>query len=54
MTSKVIPTKDEISKFVTLEIHKKGGHVGFIDGSLFNPIYSLDKKIPDFFQKYMS
>jgi len=41
MTPKVIPTKDELSGFVELEVHKNGGHVGFIDGSLLNPIYYL-------------
>ena len=54
MTPEVIPTKDELSGFVELEVHNNGGHVGFIDGSLLNPIYYLDKKIPDFFQKHLT
>ncbi len=53
MTPAILPKKDEISEFVELEIHKHGGHVGFVNGSLFNPVYYLEKKIPDFFKNFI-
>jgi len=48
MTQEVIPKKEEISKAISLEILDHGGHVGFISGNLFQPIYWLDKKIISF------
>ena len=48
MTSEVIPTKEELSDQVQLYITKKGGHVGFIEGSFFKPEYWLEKKIVSF------
>ena len=40
-----IPTKEELSSSVTLEVHENGGHLGFISGSIFKPKYWLDKRI---------
>jgi len=34
MSEEILPTKDEISSFVELEISKYGGHVGFIENFL--------------------
>ncbi len=48
MNKKVIPKKDEISDYVELEIHKNGGHVGFVTNSLFSPNYYLDKRVVEF------
>ena len=49
MTKDVIPTEEELSPFVTLELSKKGGHVGFVSGSMIgSPIYWLDQRIPEF------
>ena len=53
MTPSILPTKDEISKFIKLEVHKKGGHVGFIDGSLFKPRYYLETCILKYFKYYL-
>ena len=49
MTSEVLPKENEVSKYVTLEISEKGGHVGFISGSFFKPQYWLEKRILKFF-----
>jgi predicted alpha/beta-fold hydrolase len=49
MTHEVLPTKEELSSSVTLEVHKNGGHLGFISGSIFKPIYWLDKRIISYF-----
>jgi predicted alpha/beta-fold hydrolase len=48
MTPRVIPRRDEVSEFVTLEISEHGGHVGFVAGSPFRPRYWLEERIPRF------
>ena len=49
MSSDVIPNEDELSPFVTLEIAKHGGHVGFVSGSTMGkPEYWLEHRIPQF------
>ncbi|MFK5938173.1 MAG: hydrolase [Sulfurimonas sp.] len=50
MTPEVLPKEHEISKSVTLEISKNGGHVGFISGSILKPEYWLEKKIVEYFK----
>lgn len=45
MTPEVLPTKDQYSENITLSIHKHGGHVGFIGGSCFSPIFLLQEEI---------
>jgi uncharacterized protein len=50
MSSEAIPTEDEISSNVTLELTEHGGHVGFIYGkSPFNTQYWVEKRMADFF-----
>ncbi len=52
MTKEVLPTEEELSKVVTLELSKKGGHVGFVGGSMIaSPIYWLDQRIPEFIRQ---
>lgn len=48
MNDSIIPTADEVSSNVSLEISKNGGHVGFIEGSFFSPSYWLEKRITSF------
>lgn len=49
MTADVLPTENELSDSVLLELSKKGGHVGFITGSTIGmPVYWLDQRIPEF------
>ena len=50
MSAKILPTKDEVSLHVELEIHENGGHVGFINGSLFKPEYYLEKRVVEYFE----
>jgi len=45
MTKDIIPTKDELSSSVMLELTQKGGHVGFIGGTLFKPEFWLEKRV---------
>jgi len=49
MPESILPTKDEISKNVSLEISEHGGHVGFVAGSFFHPHYWLEKRIKNYF-----
>ena len=53
MTPSIIPNKDEVSLHVELEIYKYGGHVGFIQGGLFSPEYWLEKRVVEYFNKYI-
>lgn len=49
MTQKILPNKNDLSKYTKLEIYENGGHVGFISGTLFKPKYWLDKRVVTFF-----
>jgi len=40
-----LPKTEELSSSIKLELYEKGGHVGFIEGSIFNPKYFLEKRI---------
>lgn len=52
MNKEVLPLEDELSKSCTLEIYKSGGHLGFIEGNIFNPKYMLEKRIIEYFNEY--
>ncbi len=47
MPESVIPTPDELSDTVEFDLHRHGGHVGFVGGHLpWRPYYWLDDRIP--------
>jgi predicted alpha/beta-fold hydrolase len=50
MDERILPQKEELSESVTLELSKYGGHVGFVQGTLFKPTYWLEERILDFLQ----
>lgn len=53
MTLDVLPTEEELADCVTLELSKKGGHVGFITGDTLGvPVYWLDDRITEHFKGY--
>jgi len=52
MTPSIVPKKDEVSLHVELEIYPYGGHVGFIEGGIFKPIYWLEKRIVSYFNQF--
>jgi predicted alpha/beta-fold hydrolase len=55
MTPDMIPGEDALSASVTLEISKRGGHVGFIDGGTpWRPSFYLPGRIIDFLQSQIS
>ncbi|MDR6715391.1 putative alpha/beta-fold hydrolase [Pseudomonas hunanensis] len=41
-----LPTADELAPQTQFELHSRGGHVGFVDGSLRKPGYYLERRIP--------
>jgi len=41
----MVPSEEELSEHVTLEISQTGGHVAFVQGSPFAPFYWLEKRI---------
>ncbi|MDB4838181.1 hydrolase [Marinomonas sp.] len=43
---------NEISSHIELEIHQYGGHVGFVTGSVFKPVYYLEKRMLTYFDQF--
>lgn len=55
MTFDVLPTSNELSSHVHLELTKSGGHVGFVMGkNPLKPVYWLEKRIPEFLMLKLS
>ena len=50
MTKDILPNKNELSNSITLEIYAHGGHVGFISGTIFNPVYWLESRVVEYFR----
>ena len=48
MSPLVIPQASELSPMIHFELAETGGHVGFISGSVTNPVYYLEHRIPAF------
>ena len=54
MTPEVLPSRDELSPSIVLEVSARGGHVGFVHGSLpWRPRYWLEERIPAFLETYL-
>jgi len=53
MSKNILPYKDEVSLHVELEIYENGGHVGFVNGSLFKPEHWLEKRAVEYFKKFI-
>ena len=52
MDKAMIPLENELSDYVTLELSKYGGHVGFIGGTFFKPDYWLEKRIVNYLTSF--
>jgi hypothetical protein len=48
MSPQVVPTQEELSASVRLEVSETGGHVGFIGGTPRRPHFWLESRIPEF------
>ncbi|MEA2091270.1 MAG: alpha/beta fold hydrolase, partial [Campylobacterota bacterium] len=53
MTPQILPEEDEVSQSVTLEVYPNGGHVGFIEGSIFKPKYWLEERVVKYFEEFV-
>ncbi|RDI37276.1 hydrolase [Aquicella lusitana] len=54
MSEDVIPTENELSPQVKLEVTDAGGHVGFVTGKYpWRPEYWLEKRVPDFLRLHL-
>jgi hypothetical protein len=53
MVPEVIPTQEELSSSLTLELSDNGGHVGFIGGTLLKPNYWLEKRVVSYFKEFI-
>ena len=54
MTPDVLNGINQCPPEVTLEVSKKGGHVGFVAGTIpGRPVYWLEKRIPEFFKELL-
>jgi len=52
MNQSALPSEDDLSASVTLELTEQGGHVGFVYGSSpFNPKYWSEKRLVEFFDE---
>ena len=49
MTQEVLPLDEELSQNIEMQITEYGGHVGFVGGTFFKPIYWLEKRILEYF-----
>ncbi|MEA3497531.1 MAG: hydrolase [Campylobacterota bacterium] len=52
MTKNILPSKDELSNSITLEVYENGGHVGFVSGTIFQPQYWLEGRFVEYFEKF--
>jgi len=53
MPPSILPTKNETSQYIHLEISKYGGHVGFVSGNIFYPEYWIEKRVVKFFTDFL-
>ncbi|HEV2110781.1 MAG TPA: hydrolase [Gammaproteobacteria bacterium] len=54
MTPEILPREEELSSSVTFELTEHGGHVGFIDGSVFKPRRWVDERISRHLAAYLA
>lgn len=53
MTPAALPRDEELSPAVRFELSARGGHVGFVNGSLFRPRRWLDARIADHLREHL-
>ena len=54
MPPSVLPQKSALPPKVSMEVSRHGGHVGFVGGSMVNPSFWLEERIPDFLGNRLS
>lgn len=53
MSEAVVPHASELSSSVRVELSEKGGHVGFMQGTPWDPKIWLHQRVPEFFKRFM-
>ena len=54
LSTDAIPDAADLPDNVNLELSEKGGHVGFIEGSLpWRPHYWLESRIPEYLANFL-
>ena len=53
MTPAVLPDPQKLPANVQLAVSHRGGHVGFVQGSLFRPKYWLADAVPDYLARFL-
>lgn len=54
MSTEILPSEEQLSSSITLELSEKGGHVGFVTGEIpGKPEYWLDWRIPEFLEAFL-
>lgn len=48
MEPDIVPDESELSKSVELELSQHGGHIGFISGSLTEPVFWLQQRVTEY------
>lgn len=48
MHQTILPERESLPKNITVEFTNNGGHLGFVSGSIFKPVYWLDNRITAF------
>jgi uncharacterized protein len=46
-----VPELHELSASTRLELHQRGGHVGFVEGSPWRPGFYLERRLPEWLQQ---
>ena len=53
MTDAVIPQPEQLSPSIEYQLTQKGGHVGFVGGTLMKPKMWLEQRVPDWLSTYL-
>lgn len=54
MASDIVPDEKKLPDNVQLELSRHGGHVGFIEGSLLQPRFWLERYIPEYLAAFLA
>jgi len=54
MTPDIIPHESELSESIELEISTHGGHIGFISGTVCQPVFWLYNRVPEYISRFIS
>ncbi len=53
MNHLIVPREEELASAVTVELSDRGGHVGFMQGSIIRPQVWLQQRVKQFFEQFL-